>query len=417
MHPIDLQRVVKMKRVCIIEPSSAGLNLIPAAKSMGLYTLIFSANKTDRKIPPEYQRYIDHFVEVDTYDIDLLYQIINRIHLTSPISGIIPGSEYHVPIASQLSVLLNLPGVSVHSVERLRNKSLMRQQLKKNNIRSPAYFIIHNENELIAYQNKITFPCVMKPIDYAGSVHVSKNNSFHELLNSYRSMCHDPWSELGKKIGKIAIVEEYIDGEEFSVEGYVEASSVHIISITKKFLFSEPYFVEMGHVLPANISIEQEEKIRQYVCNVIAAFEIQLSIFHLELKMDEGEPVLMEIAGRLPGDRICELIKIAKSIDFYQIMINVHLGIPVILSKNTIKNYSGIRYFVHSKNNFTHIHGLEQLQSIPGFYEFKLLKKPGEFIPPLKDFSGRVASSIFIASTYETLIYRLNEAAACITFE
>ncbi|HAU3965747.1 TPA: hypothetical protein ACNBA3_002946 [Legionella pneumophila] len=116
-----------MTNVLIIEPSSSGLELIFTAKAMGLTTFIASANIDERIIPDEYHRHIDHLKIIDTYDIDSLYNWICNIN--HPISAIIPGSEYHVPITAQLAHKLGLPGINPEDVESLRIKSFMRDRL------------------------------------------------------------------------------------------------------------------------------------------------------------------------------------------------------------------------------------------------------------------------------------------------
>lgn len=406
-----------MYNILIIEPSSAGLELLPAAKSMKLRTFVFTANQDERVIPTHYRSYIDSAIEIDTYDITQIYSSIKKINQSYPLSAIIPGSEYHVPIAAHLAAMTNLPGVSPLHVDNLRIKSKTRECLKANAVRCPRFKVITDESEIINACKHVGFPCVLKPIASAGSMHVSRTDSIEELQKSYRLMRSDTWTELGIGIGSTALIEEYIDGEEFSVEGFIEHAHAHVISITKKFLTSEPLFIEMGHIVPADIKTEMQTSINSYVQTVIDALNINLGVFHAELRIDNQGPVLMEIAGRLPGCRISDLIQLAKGNNMYQIMIHAHLGWPVKITQKFPQQYAGIRYFeLNGKNKFVQVHGIGKLQVIPGFYEFNLLKKPGEHVPPLTTFLGRVATCIFTASTYEELILRLDTAASVISF-
>jgi hypothetical protein len=74
------------------------------------------------------------------------------------------------------------------------------------------------------------------------------------------------------------------------------------------------------------------------------------------------------------------------------------------------------RCCIKGKNTFNSINGLDSLKSLPGFVEFKLLINPGELVPQLKDFSGRIAYSIFTASTYEKLNLILGTAKSVLSF-
>ncbi|EKD91567.1 MAG: hypothetical protein ACD_29C00485G0002 [uncultured bacterium] len=407
-----------MRNVIIIEPSSAGLELLPAAKSMNLGVFVFTSNTDERIVPSQYHHYIDRMIKVDTYDVSEMHAIFQKINQIHPLSAIIPGSEYHVPIAAYLAKLVNLPGVVLQYVNHLRIKSDMRKCLKQHGIRQPRYVVITDEIEINSASQLIGFPCVLKPVASAGSMHVSRVNTIQELSKAYQQLRSDPWSELGKGIGNIALIEEYINGEEFSVEGFIGNSNVHIISITKKFLTPEPFFIEMGHIVPANISMEAQTLIKDYVQEVIKSLCINLGVFHVELRIDtQGLPILMEIAGRLPGCRISDLIQLATENNLYRMMIQSHLGLPIRITTGNIKQYAGMRYFtLKEKNGFTHVNGINELQAIPGFYDFNLLKKPGEYVPPLTTFLGRVAMCIFTAPTYEELKSRLDKAVSVISF-
>lgn len=406
-----------MKNILIIEPSSAALELLPTAKAMGLNVFVFNANKDERIIPSNYIPYIDKIIMIDTYDIDLMTNTFHLINNSNLISAIIPGSEYHVPIASELSEKFNLRGVSRKHVSTLRIKSDTRDRLNEKGVRCPRYAIVKNNIELSTASEYVKFPCVIKPVASAGSIHVSRADNFYELSQAYESMQSDPWTELGKGIGNKALVEEYINGEEFSIEGYIDDKHINIISVTKKFLSKEPFFVEMGHIVPANINNILEEKIKNYLNDVIHALEINIGIFHAEIRVDKKGPVLIEIAGRLPGGRISDLIYLAKGINFYEIMLQSYLGLPVKIDLNITRQYAGMCYFeLNGKTKFISILGIENLSQAPGFHELKLLKKPGEYVTPLKDFSGRIAYCIFTRPTFEEIATALETAKSTLKF-
>jgi biotin carboxylase len=405
-----------MTNILILEPSTSGLQILPTAYSMGLKVFVLSANQDERVIPQEYHQYIFKQIHVDTNSFSAISEATLQINKEHTLSAIIPGFEIYVSLAAQLAKLIGTPGISDKTGEALRNKGKMRNILKQNNVRVPNYYLLNSANEITEISKHINFPCVIKPIDQSGSIHVSKIDNKKELIDAYKAMCEDDWTEMNKGIGEAAIVEEYVHGEEFSVEGYI-SDEIEIISITKKFLTPEPLFIEMGHIVPANISTESESIIKSYVHQVIKALNINLGVFHAELRLDSAGPVLMEIAGRLPGCRICDLIFLAKGINMYETMIRAHLGWPIIKAPQANAQYAGMCYFdLNGKNVFNQIEGLEKLKETIGFYDFKLFKNPGEFVPPLTTFQGRVASCIFTAPTYSELVKRLQLAKSIISF-
>ena len=406
-----------MKNILIIEPSTSGLNLLPTAKKMGLNTFVLTADKDERIIPQSCQPFIFKKIIVDTHRLDEMAKIILQIHRDYYLSAIIPGFEIFVSYAAFLSHLIHLPGLSPEAGKALRNKSIMRTALLENHVRSVSNVILQEEHDIKKIAAELKFPVVIKPIDQSGSMHVSKVNNTNELLTTYHTLSADPWTEMGKGIGSVALVEEYVNGEEFSVEGYVDSGGIHIISVTKKILGEEPFFVEMGHIVPANLDSDTKENIAKYVNEVIHAVKLTMGVFHCEIRIDKNGPVLMEIAGRLPGDKICNLILLSSGIDMWEIMILSHMGLSVEINPNPIQQYAGIHFFcLEGKNTFHTVHGVENVQALPGFQEFTLIKQPGEFIPPAINFLGRIAYCIFTAPTYKALEKRLDQATTMIKF-
>src|SRR5579864_2326061 len=182
------QRCNRMHNILIIEPSSSGLRLLNTTKSMGLKCFVASANTDERIIPNEYLHYIDHLEVIDTYNIDNLNHWISDLITNYPLSAIIPGSEYHVPVASHLSNLFNLPGINPQYVEGLRNKSEMRSYLENAGVRCPKYRVVSNTDELLEASEYVGFPCVVKPVASAGSIHVSRVDSLDTLKKAYLNL-------------------------------------------------------------------------------------------------------------------------------------------------------------------------------------------------------------------------------------
>src|SRR5207249_7492479 len=103
------------------------------------------------------------------------------------------------------------------------------------------------------------------------------------------------------------LIEEYVEGPEYSVEGFMDGGSVRVACITSKFLGPEPHFVEAGHVVPGSISEPERRRVVAYVGRVVAALRLDRGPFHAELRCTPHGPLLIEIAARLGGDRIPDL--------------------------------------------------------------------------------------------------------------
>jgi biotin carboxylase len=407
-----------MKTIVIIEPASAGLDLIARGRELGLRVVVLSHDDGDRRIPAPVRRLVSRLVVVDTNDDQAVIRAVTELHRREPIAAVLPGFEYYVPLAARVSALLGLPGLPPDSVDALRYKDRMRDALRAQGVRVPRSAIATSPEQLPAAAAAVGFPCVLKPPDLSGSLHVTKAESLAELQAAYAAMTTELVADFGRRPSSRALLEEYVAGPEFSVEGFIQAGDVHFVSITEKLLGPEPYFLEVGHIVQAQLPPAALHAIRCYTEDVVRALGITLGPFHAELRLTDRGPVLMEIAARLPGDHICDLILKARGVDLRRIMIAAYLGQngPVPLTGQA-RGYAGIHFFTREDlDHYDQVDGIEVLRREPGFEEFGLLIPPGGPIPSPTSFRSRIAYAILTAPTHELLKRRLARADRTLAF-
>jgi len=407
-----------MKNIVLIEPSSSGIGLIKQGYDLGFNVIVFTYNGDDRVIAQDFLKFAGRVVEIDTNKRQAVIDEAIRLHKSSPISAVLPGFEYYVPLAAHISHQLGLPGLPLESVNALRYKNIMRKSLEAQGIRVPKNMVIKNSSELVNAGKYVGFPCVLKPIDLSGSMHVSKAENISELEVAYDLLCTDTFVDLGHFLNSTVLLEEYIAGDEFSVEGYVQNGIIHFVSLTEKILTPEPYFVEIGHIVQAELPDNISREILNYTESVIKALQVNLGPFHCELRVAKKGPILMEIAARLPGDKICDLIFSACGVNLYEVMIKTYLGEHFLLQLPQTRKFAGICFVIsHTLEKYQRIDGLEILQNISGFQEFGVLIPPGDIIPKPISFRGRIAYAIFLADSYHAIKAKLDKVNQVLRFQ
>src|SRR2546423_8114805 len=161
-------------------------------------------------------------------------------------------------------------------------------------------------------------------------------------------MTTDLVADFGRRPSSRVLLEEYVAGPELSVEGFVQDGDVHFVSITEKLVGPEAYFLEVGHIVQAQLPPAAVQAIRSYTEEVVRALGTPFGPFHAELRLTGRGPVLIEIAARLPGDHICDLILRARGVDLRRSMIAAYLGqavpVPAPLT-DPVRGYAGIHFF------------------------------------------------------------------------
>lgn len=245
--------------------------------------------------------------------------------------------ESALPTVIYVAQNMNLVSNSLECLKLTETKFSQRECFRKNDIPTPKFYLIDNIQGLSTIQ--ITFPVIIKPIDNGGSRGINYARNMEELVHLYAD------SIKYSKSGKV-IVEEFIDGREFSVE-YISYHGIHYnVQITDKVTSSIPHFVELEHHQPANISFFDSQRIKLMVEKALTALKIENSASHTEIKLNsKGDLYIIEIGARMGGGRITtDLVRLSTGYDF------VH-GVVELATGNfqpphfTLTKYAGIFFY------------------------------------------------------------------------
>jgi biotin carboxylase len=265
-------------------------------------------------------------------------EAISKICRDIQIDGITTiATDLPVPTISYVANQLGLTANSCESALICTNKWMMRIALHEAGIKIPSFFLSDHYNQID--RNEINFPLIIKPTDRSGSRGVSIVNSQNDfdLGLSYA---------LENSIEKKAIVEEYISGDEISVETISWRGKHYILGVTDKTTTGPPYFVEVAHHQPSKYSKYLFEKIRETTFSSLNALGIKYGASHSEFKISpRGEIYVIEVGARMGGDFIgSHLVSLSTGYDFVKGCIEVALGEFTVPQLRNSK-FSGI-YFL-----------------------------------------------------------------------
>ena len=210
-------------------------------------------------------------------------------------------------VAGGLGLTCNTPEDS----EIRTNKYLMRQ--------APKFKKVSEGDEIDV--SGMEFPMIVKPTDRSGSRGITKVLEESGLLAAVENATKYSFE-------KSAIIEEFIEGEEYSCECISYQGKHHFLAFTKKYTTGAPHFIETGHVEPSDIPEDRQEKIKEEIFKALDSLKIQNSASHTEFKIDnKGNFGIIEIGARMGGDCIgSDLVKLSTGKDFVKMVIEVATG-------------------------------------------------------------------------------------------
>ncbi|MBQ6486472.1 ATP-grasp domain-containing protein [Candidatus Saccharibacteria bacterium] len=218
-------------------------------------------------------------------------------------------------VAGGLGLTCNTPEDS----EIRTNKYLMRQAMMDFGVKTPKFKKVSEGDEIDV--SGMEFPMIVKPTDRSGSRGITKVLEESGLLAAVENATKYSFE-------KSAIIEEFIEGEEYSCECISYQGKHHFLAFTKKYTTGAPHFIETGHVEPSDIPEDRQEKIKEEIFKALDSLKIQNSASHTEFKIDnKGNFGIIEIGARMGGDCIgSDLVKLSTGKDFVKMVIEVATG-------------------------------------------------------------------------------------------
>ena len=253
-------------------------------------------------------------VDCTTWDFYMRNQNSERLHeklVERGVSHAVPLYEETVEWAGQLNTLLLKDPRAFQRALLFRDKAMMKRNAQMNGIRVGVFEEIRTREEALAFfedinearlrlDEEVPEPVHLKPLSAAGSV----GHVFVRTREDITSLPDDAFP---------CLAESHLAGQEFSVEAFIHQGKIEFMNITE--------YVHLGYsqIVPETPKLtKQRPKIRKAIEKLIKAFGITNGMIHPEYFLDhEGELHFGEVANRVPGGHIFELIQKAHGFNPY----------------------------------------------------------------------------------------------------
>ncbi len=276
-----------MKKILVFGGGENQKSLIKTAERIGVQTIVIDPNAD---VPGK--NFASYFHVVKAHDLPGTIEIANKYK----VDGIITSQmENPLLLMAEVAEHFNFAFPHKEVIEKCRNKFLMKLSWQKANIPCARGIVmpVHSKFILMQYEH-LHFPLMLKPLDAFSSRGVFKVNNVEELeYNLEGARKFSSTQEI--------IIEEFIEGPEFSVESITYQGQTTLFQITEKEITPYPHTVEMAHIQPANITLEEKQSIIEIVKKSIHALGLNNSASHAELKLTKDGPKMIEIGARLGG--------------------------------------------------------------------------------------------------------------------
>lgn len=297
-------------KIAIIGANYQYLSFYKQTKELGYEIYSFARAEDDNPC----WEIADHHYDLAFKDADKILEVCKSEGVQGVTSFLL---ESALPCVYYVAEGLGSPCNSKECQAITSNKYTMREQMKRCGVSIPAYKAITSRDESF----DIPFPVIVKPADNGGSRGVTLVRNQAELEAAF-----DRAFDYSKN--QVVMVEQFIEGREFSIESISYRGKHYILQITDKVTTEAPYFVELAHHQPAQVTQKQWDDIKNLTLKMLDALKIENSAGHTEIKMDvNGVPYVIEMGPRMGGDYISsDLVRLSTGCDFVKCTLEVATG-------------------------------------------------------------------------------------------
>jgi biotin carboxylase len=324
--------------------------------------------------------------------------------------------EYLI-LAGKLAHRLDIPFPSTDAIARTRNKFKARRVWRRAGLRSPTAVLASGLAETLEFYFQVKRDIVLKPVSGSGSELLFICRSEHDIMESVlileeqlpKRRAHPLFRPVENSFSKVDpidpcrswIVEEFVTGPEFSCDFALWDNKIFMIRETGKVKASDQTFgtvsaYTLPPIYPKGFSVE---RLHRALETASRALGFRWGYFMVDFIVDQGEPVIIEMAPRPGGDSIPDLVTTATGCDILGIYLDMMAGKspPPNLMDRVDRSFASINLFASEEGFITDLDASGVI-SCPRVEALYLKKQVGDKITlPPHDYDNRILGYCIIS--------------------
>jgi len=329
-------------------------------------------------------------VVADYTDWSVLRPLAITLREVYGVTAVTSLTEAGVENAARLNDLFGFGGTSHEVISRMRDKATMRAHLDAVGASTIAHAVVTDADSMRAFGAAHGYPFIVKPTNATASFGVRRVDGPDGIDEAYAQVnaMRGEKTDRGSTLFTVRefLMEQYVDGPEFSVEAFSFAGRHVIVSVTEKML-GDGHCAELGHTVPARIPAATRAEIATAVRVFLDAIGLTDGATHTEVRLGAHGPAIIETHNRVGGDYINELVASAYGVD----LITYGVAWPMRLIEelpDEVRAVGGacVR-FLHSEvaGTVTGVSGVDEVRQLPEVLTATISAKPGDEVRPLRD--------------------------------
>jgi hypothetical protein len=336
-------------------------------------------------------------------------------------------------LAARVASALGLPGNPREAAEASRSKKEMRRKFAAHYLRTPWFLEFDGDADAAAVARQISYPCVVKPIGLAASRGVIRADTpaeFTSAVSRVRALLSRPDVRAQRLHGiDELLVEGYIEGREYAIEGLVTAGRVRALAIfDKPDPLDGPFFEETIYVTPPALGADDQRAMLQEVQRAVDALGLRHGPLHAECRMSPNRITMLEVAARPIGGLCSRVLRFDRGdgaapfggervAPLEEVLLRHAVGQDVNAFDREPAAAGVMMIPIPKRGLYKGVDGLDRASAVPCVDEIRITAKLDQLLEPLPEGDSYLGFIFARARTADEVVAALRTAHATLTFQ
>ena len=312
-------------------------------------------------------------------------QAIAKLASRTPLDAVVAVDEQGVAVAALAAEELGLTHNSPEAVAASRDKVLMRAALAAAGVPQPDHRVVEGGRPVAPVVIELGPPCVLKPVALSASRGVIRVDSAGEA-ESVAERIRTIVADAGDDPAGPLLVERYAPGVEVAVEGMIRGGELEVVAVfDKPEPLKGPFFEETLYVTPSQLSTATLARIEEVMSSAVSALGLVEGPIHGELRVDNGEAVVLEVAARSIGGLCSRSLRFGLASSLEDLILRRALGLPLADLRRE-EAASGVMMLpIPRAGVFREVRGQSTALAVPNVTDIEISIAPGKPVTPLPE--------------------------------
>ena len=339
-------------------------------------------------VPPELAEQWCDAIAVRFGEVAQAAEAIAGYAADHPLDAILSVDDSASLVAAQASAALGLPHNSPDAAEAARNKYVMRTVLRQHGVPVPEFRLFRTSDPVDDIAPQVTFPCVVKPLDLNGSRGVIRADDAAQLAMAIKRLSKLLHTLDRSPDPKPFLIEDFIPGFEVALEGLLDRGQLHVLALfDKPDPLDGPYFEETIYVTPSRLPADAQQAIAECARDSARALGLRDGPMHAELRVNERDPWLVEVAGRSIGGLCGQTLRFAHSaaVTLEELIVRQALGLSLDALERESQSGGVMMIPIPGEGLLRGVTGIEDAKAVIGIEDVQITARLNYPIVPLPE--------------------------------